>query len=218
MNAETAGIVNLPLSPTTLAQVQQPLPHGAADQVASVGAPAAPRSKSKRGRLSKSEQELWTLSSTETLFTVRYVTAKDNFSKARNHVEVRAAWILVATLVNKAEDTTYTVTQCKDKVKWLKRKWSMYREDRNTTGNVPKDTASPCLELMLEHWAPNPGMQNTTLLDGTSELDDAAMDNASSNEDQGRSSRKKNARNPTVNVWKKGFVHWLTGLKLSVRQ
>eukprot|EP00644_Phytophthora_capsici_P010200 jgi/Phyca11/120286/e_gw1.41.381.1 len=56
---------------------------------------------------------------------------------------------------------------------------------------------------MLEHWAPNPGMQNTTLLDGTSELDDAAMDNASSNEDQGRSSRKKNARNPTVNVWKK---------------
>eukprot|EP00644_Phytophthora_capsici_P007983 jgi/Phyca11/125504/e_gw1.58.59.1 len=43
---------------------------------------------------------------------------------------------------------------------------------------------------MLEHWAPNPGMLNTTLLDGTSELDDAAMDNASSNEDQGRSSRK----------------------------
>ncbi|KAG1706438.1 hypothetical protein DVH05_001586 [Phytophthora capsici] len=66
----------------------------------------------------------------------------------------------------------------------------MYREDRNTTGNVPKDTAPPCLELMLEHWAPNPGMLNTTLLDGTSELDDAAMDNASSNEDQGRSSRK----------------------------
>ncbi|KAG6960831.1 hypothetical protein JG688_00009388 [Phytophthora aleatoria] len=104
----------------TLAQVQQFPPQGAVASVASAESlqtpGAAPRSQSKRGRPSKSEQEVWTKSSTETLFTVRYVTAKEDFTRARNHVEVSAAWVLVAILVNKAEDTSYSVTQCKDKV------------------------------------------------------------------------------------------------------
>ncbi|KAG6576245.1 Copia-type Polyprotein [Phytophthora cinnamomi] len=51
-----------------------------------------------------------------------YVTAKDQFTRARNHVEVGAAWVMVATLVNKVEEKAYTVLQCKDKIKWLKKK------------------------------------------------------------------------------------------------
>ncbi|KAE9032811.1 hypothetical protein PR002_g9008, partial [Phytophthora rubi] len=123
---------------------------------ASTETPAAPvKPKPKRGRPAKTDKELWTTSSTETLFTVRYVTVKEEFTRARNHVQVGAAWILVVTLVNKAEDTEYTVKQCKDKIKWLKKKWGMYREERNATGNVPKAAPPPCLDLMLEHWAPN---------------------------------------------------------------
>ncbi|ETL94724.1 hypothetical protein L917_07381 [Phytophthora nicotianae] len=77
---------------------------------------AASKSQSKRGRPSKSDQEVWTTSSTETLFTTRYVNARDEFARARNHAQAGATWILVATLVNKTEDTAYTVTQYKDKV------------------------------------------------------------------------------------------------------
>ncbi|KAF4045494.1 hypothetical protein GN244_ATG02127 [Phytophthora infestans] len=76
MNAEMTGLTDLLLSKSTLAQQLQSPPRGAADQVASLESPeepvvAAPRSKSKRGRPSKRDQELWTTSSTETLFTVR---------------------------------------------------------------------------------------------------------------------------------------------------
>ncbi|KAF1790659.1 hypothetical protein GQ600_9892 [Phytophthora cactorum] len=73
----------------TLAQAQQFPPQGAVASVASAESlqtpGATPRSQSKRGRPSKSKQEVWTKSSTETLFTVRflmisawcrYVTAK----------------------------------------------------------------------------------------------------------------------------------------------
>ncbi|KAF4133904.1 hypothetical protein GN958_ATG17241, partial [Phytophthora infestans] len=153
-------------------------PHGAADQVASVESSAetvvtAPISKSKRGRPSKSDQELWTTSSTEALFI-------DN---VRNHVEVGAAWILVATLVNKDEDTAYTVTQYKDK-------WSMYRKDRSNTANVPKTAAPPCLELMLEHW----GEILACRVHGTSDLDDDDKDNASTSRDTGRSSPNKHQK------------------------
>ncbi|KAE9117360.1 hypothetical protein PF010_g8635 [Phytophthora fragariae] len=133
----------------------------AAAERASTETPAAPvQPKPKRGRPTKTDTELWTMSSTETLFTVRYVTVKEEFTRARNHVQVGAAWILVVTLVNKAEDTEYTVNQCKDK-------WGTYREERNATDNVPKAAPPPCLDLMLEHWAPNPGMQNMSLCDGT---------------------------------------------------
>ncbi|KAG3028130.1 hypothetical protein PC121_g2141 [Phytophthora cactorum] len=63
----------------TLAQAQQFPPQGAVASVASAESlqtpGATPRSQSKRGRPSKSKQEVWTKSSTETLFTVRYVTA-----------------------------------------------------------------------------------------------------------------------------------------------
>ncbi|KAE8987952.1 hypothetical protein PR001_g22176 [Phytophthora rubi] len=120
---------------------------------------------------------------TQTLFTVRYVTVKEEFMRARNHVQVGAAWILVVTLVNKAEDTEYTVKQCKDKIKWLKNKWGMYREERNATDNVPKAAPPPCLDLMLEHWAPNPGMQSMSLCDGTTEHDDSDVDGGTLNDD-----------------------------------
>ncbi|KAG1706644.1 hypothetical protein DVH05_027496 [Phytophthora capsici] len=48
---------------------------------------------------------------------IRYVTTKEEFVRARNHVEVGAAWVLVATLLSKAEENIYTVTQCKEKAK-----------------------------------------------------------------------------------------------------
>ncbi|KAE9335534.1 hypothetical protein PF008_g13448 [Phytophthora fragariae] len=34
--------------------------------------------------------------------------------------------------------------------------------------------APPCLDLMLEQWAPNPGMQNTSLCDASTDHDDDA--------------------------------------------
>ncbi|KAE8878417.1 hypothetical protein PF005_g28178 [Phytophthora fragariae] len=156
----------------------------AAAERASTETPAAPvKPKPKRGCPAKTDTELWTTSSTETLFTVRYVTVKEEFTRARNHVQVGAAWILVVTLVNKAEDTEYTVKQCKDKIKWLKKKWGMYREERNATGNVPMAAPPPCLDLMVEHWAPNPGMQNMSLCDGTTEHDDSDVDGGTLNDD-----------------------------------
>ncbi|ETP18010.1 hypothetical protein F441_07718 [Phytophthora nicotianae CJ01A1] len=54
---------------------------------------AASKSQSKRGRPSKSDQEVWTMSSTETLFTTRYVNARYEFARARNHAQVDASWI-----------------------------------------------------------------------------------------------------------------------------
>ncbi|ETI34364.1 hypothetical protein F441_18920 [Phytophthora nicotianae CJ01A1] len=73
------------------------------------GTPAA-KAKSKRGRPPKGEPYLWTKEAAVTLFTVRYGTAKEDFIRVRNHVEV-AAWVLVAILLSKAEENIYTVTQ-----------------------------------------------------------------------------------------------------------
>ncbi|KAF4128468.1 hypothetical protein GN958_ATG22388, partial [Phytophthora infestans] len=92
------------------------------------------------------------------------------------------------TLLNKAEDRTYTVTQCKDNIKWLKKKWCLYREDQHATGYVPKSAPPPCLELMMEHWAPKPGMQSTSSCDGTTVREDVDTDNVSSNDDTAASS------------------------------
>ncbi|KAJ8550417.1 hypothetical protein ON010_g10654 [Phytophthora cinnamomi] len=135
--------------------------------------PQATKKQTKRGRPAKADPELWTKEATETLFAVLYVTAKDEFTRARNHVEVGAAWVMVTMLVNKAEEKAYTVLQCKDEA-----------------------APPPCLDLMLEHWDPNPGMQNTSLCDvsTTHDADDETGD-ASSNEDEApaapRNKRKK---------------------------
>ncbi|KAF1791312.1 hypothetical protein GQ600_17158 [Phytophthora cactorum] len=43
----------------------------------------------------------------------KYVTAKEEFTRARNPVELGSAWVVVATLVNKTEETSYSATQCK---------------------------------------------------------------------------------------------------------
>ncbi|KAG6592416.1 uncharacterized protein IUM83_19273 [Phytophthora cinnamomi] len=91
--------------------------------------PQATKKQTKRGRPAKADPELWTKEATETLFAVLYVTAKDEFTRARNHVEVGAAWVMVTMLVNKAEEKAYTVLQCKDEIKWLKKKWSLYRAE-----------------------------------------------------------------------------------------
>ncbi|GMF55184.1 unnamed protein product [Phytophthora fragariaefolia] len=116
----------------------------------------------------------------------RFVTTKPNFHKARNSVELGAAWMLVANILSKSQDKIYTVPQCKEKVKnktsqcdirltvtvcvlyyikWLRRKWSTYRAERSETGNLPRAQDPPCLDLMMEHWGPHEGVQNTTLCD-----------------------------------------------------
>ncbi|KAE9042771.1 hypothetical protein PR002_g3737 [Phytophthora rubi] len=60
------------------------------------GIPAQPtKEQAKRGRPSKNDSDVWTEEATETLFTVRYVTAKEESKRARNYVEVGAVWVLV---------------------------------------------------------------------------------------------------------------------------
>ncbi|KAE9015358.1 hypothetical protein PF011_g7661 [Phytophthora fragariae] len=66
------------------------------------GIPAQPTKKqAKRGRPSKNDSDVWTEEATETLFTVRYVTAKEEFKRA----QLRRGWcsLGVGPLVNKAE-------------------------------------------------------------------------------------------------------------------
>lgn len=152
---------------------------------------------------------------------IRYIKAKDSFDSARNHVDVGAAWVRVATLVSISANKTYEVKQCKDKViqftmlnmydsfnlyaniflkmKWLRRKWAHYRQDRVATGNIPKQADPPCLELMLEHWAPNEGMQNTTLCDNGSlhehdfsEGDETTEPDTDNNSTRGNKRKKTN--------------------------
>ncbi|KAF4031180.1 hypothetical protein GN244_ATG17055 [Phytophthora infestans] len=114
MSWKVAGADKMQASPAFLMGLLLPRQPETVPAVASVPAassvPAGPtqdpitgrKSKTKRGRLSKEERELWTESTTETL----YVTAKDEFKRARNHVQIGAASGLI---------------------KLLKKKWSLYR-------------------------------------------------------------------------------------------
>ncbi|KAE9011247.1 hypothetical protein PR003_g16213 [Phytophthora rubi] len=89
--------MELPTPDAALPSLQSALPPAAEATVRDAGdggeaatgnIPAQPAKKqAKRGRPSKSNAEV-------------YVTAKEEFKRARNHIEVSAAWVLVATLVN----------------------------------------------------------------------------------------------------------------------
>ncbi|KAF1773284.1 hypothetical protein GQ600_12484 [Phytophthora cactorum] len=88
----------------TIGQVQQFPPQGTVAPVAPVASAeslqtpgAAPRLQSKRRRPSKSEQEVWTKSSTETLFTVSaspvsFILPKDAIYTSSNPIFFSNAW------------------------------------------------------------------------------------------------------------------------------
>ncbi|KAF4147015.1 hypothetical protein GN958_ATG03795, partial [Phytophthora infestans] len=66
-------------------------------------------------------------------------------------------------------------------------------------GNVPAVSDPPCLDLMMEHWAPHEGLKNSTLCDNiTLEYGEDDEQVEEDTEDQGcRSSKRKN---PTANI------------------
>ncbi|ETK84821.1 hypothetical protein, variant 1 [Phytophthora nicotianae] len=153
----------------------------------------------KRGRPAKDATPLWTDAAMQELSTIPYATAKPTFHKARNSVEIGAAWILVANILSKSQSRTYTVSQCKEKIKWLRRKWALYREGRSETGNVPRAQDPPCLELMMEHWAPHEGMQNTTLCDaGTTHSDEGDSSRAEGETSSTRTSKRKKTTGESI--------------------
>ncbi|KAI9983089.1 hypothetical protein PInf_007016 [Phytophthora infestans] len=139
--------------------------------------PAVPTGPTKRGRKENVSTELWSTDATTALFTARYVTAKDSFKNAINSADIGAAWIRVAAL-------------------WLWKKWAHYRQDRSATGIVPNVSDSPCLDLMMEHWAPHEGLQNTTLCDNiTPEYGEEDEQVEEDTDDQGCRSSKRRKTN-----------------------
>lgn len=69
--------------------------------------------------------------------------------------------------LNMAAGTTFSVQQCKDKLKWLRKKWVQYKKEDSATGNVDRAQDPPCLDLMVQYWHVG-GLTNTTLLDDDS--------------------------------------------------
>ncbi|RAW32679.1 hypothetical protein PC110_g10995 [Phytophthora cactorum] len=56
--------------------------------------------------------------------------------------------------------------QCKNKLKWLKRKWAEYNADTRATGNAEVEVLDPPgLAQMQEFWSGSAGMNGQTLAD-----------------------------------------------------
>lgn len=86
-------------------------------------------------------------------------------------------------------------------------------EGQHATGNVPKSAPLPCLELMMEHWAPNSGMQSTSLCDGSTAHEDVDSDSVSFSDNTAASNHNKRKRTNGECV-KEGFRALADGVKV----
>lgn len=131
------------------------------------------RASSKTNKKASAVLE-WSEIMVRDLMMLRYDTYAERFGKAKNNAAIREAWLLVATELSERQSTPISSEQCKNKLKWLKRKWAEYVADVRATGNSEDEVVEPPgLELMQEFWSGSTGMNAQTLAD--SEIDDALV-------------------------------------------
>ncbi|OWY90908.1 hypothetical protein PHMEG_00040737, partial [Phytophthora megakarya] len=116
----------------------------------------------------------WTDAMVLDLMTLRYETHADRFSYAKNNAALKAAWLLLATELSDNQEMPISSEQCKNKLKWLRRKWAEYNADVRATGNAETEIVDPPgLALMQKFWSGSAGMNGQTLAD--SEADSVAI-------------------------------------------
>ncbi|KAE9339882.1 hypothetical protein PF008_g11363 [Phytophthora fragariae] len=116
----------------------------------------------------------WTNVIVHDLMSLRYEAHAARFSKAKNNAALKEAWLLQATELSTNQGMAISSEQCKNKLKWLKRKWAEYNADIRATGNSEVEVIEPPgLAQMQEFWAGSSGMNGQTLAD--SEADGAIL-------------------------------------------
>ncbi|KAE8986489.1 hypothetical protein PF011_g19966 [Phytophthora fragariae] len=60
---------------------------------------------------------------------LRYDTLADRFAKSKINASLREAWLLLASEISERQQQVISTEQCKNKLKWLKRKWAEYNAD-----------------------------------------------------------------------------------------
>lgn len=143
----------------------------------------------------------WTESMVRDLMTLRFDTYADRFSSAKNNAALKVTWLLLATDMSERQKTPISTEQCKNKLKWLKRKWAEYKADCRATGNREEEVAEPTgLDLMEQFWASSAGMDGHTLAD--SEADGGPLlscDEEEEEEELGKqTSGQKNKKRKTI--------------------
>ncbi|KAF4144889.1 hypothetical protein GN958_ATG05907 [Phytophthora infestans] len=127
------------------------------------------------------------------LMTLRYKTYAERFGKPKNNAAIGACWVLLTTDLSDSVKMAISSDQCKNKLKWLKKKWAEYKADVRSTGNKEIEVAEPPgLDLMEAFWAGSSGTNGQTLAD--SEIDGAQLlsdDECRSDEETRRQSPHK---------------------------
>ncbi|OWZ06753.1 hypothetical protein PHMEG_00020956 [Phytophthora megakarya] len=132
----------------------------------------------------------WSDAIVRELMTLRYETYAERFGKAKNSAAIGACWVLLTTDLRDSVSIAISTEQCKNKLKWLKKKWTEYNADVRATGNKESGVAEPPgLDLMEAFWVGSSGMNGQTLAD--SEIDGAPLlseDECASDEETRRQS------------------------------
>ncbi|KAE9139979.1 hypothetical protein PF010_g364 [Phytophthora fragariae] len=68
------------------------------------------------------------------LMSLHYEAHAARFSKAKNNAALKEAWLLLSTELSTNQGMSISSEQCKNKLKWLKRKWAEYNADIRATG------------------------------------------------------------------------------------
>ncbi|KAE9003838.1 hypothetical protein PR003_g16528 [Phytophthora rubi] len=85
---------------------------------------------------------------------------------SQNNARLREAWVLLAVDLSRRHDRPISTEQCKNKLKWLRRKWAEYNSDMTAIGNQSSPLIEPPrIELMQEYWSGSMGMNGNTLAD-----------------------------------------------------
>ncbi|KAE8992922.1 hypothetical protein PR003_g21760 [Phytophthora rubi] len=166
-----------PLTPSAASgDLLQPLVSVQADAMPAPTVDAAPPSatrsqkKGKRtARKSPSKESRvleWNPEMVVDLMRLRYATYSIRFVGTKNNARLREAWVLLADDLSRRHDRPISTEQCKNKLKWLRRKWAEYNSDMTATGNQSSPLIEPPgIELMQEYWSGSMGMSGDTLAD-----------------------------------------------------
>ncbi|KAG2996663.1 hypothetical protein PC121_g20698 [Phytophthora cactorum] len=178
----TAVSGDLPQQPTRPSALSDGVAHTGVEAPAPVLparlTPSSPKTRRSRGYGAKENGVLESKASmVEDLMRLRYDTFSARFGSAKTNATIGEAWLLLALEMSRLHDKAISTEQCKNKVKWLKRKWAEYNSDMRATGNLELPVVEPPgLALMLEYWASSSGMNGQTLADNEEDTNTAEME------------------------------------------
>ncbi|KAE8967448.1 hypothetical protein PR001_g28095 [Phytophthora rubi] len=167
-NSSLSGADNMATSQPTGGASSTPTVSAAgsgADNAVNSGSKAKQKGKRSSSKASKKRTALtadkkpnavleWTNVMVHDLMSLRYEAHAARFSKAKNNAALKEAWLLLAIELSTNQGMAISSEQCKNKLKWLKRKWAEYNADIRATGNSEVEVIEPPgLAQMQEFWA-----------------------------------------------------------------